>query len=103
MGKRGLRAASWLPLLLKTVRHDSRSRFVRPRHSVSQPVIHSLTHSFIHSLTHSFSQPVNEMSKRNAKMHRRQSVFMADLTEFEFGLAWLGSVRDGMELSPDRD
>jgi len=72
-------------------------------HVLSGHATQSVSQSFIHSLTHSFSQPVNEMSKRNAKMHRRQSVFMADLTEFEFGLAWLGSVRDGMELSPDRD
>jgi len=99
MGKRGLRAASWLPLLLKTVRHDSRSRFVRPRHSVSQPASHSFTHSLIHSLTHSFIQPAsqwNEQKKcKNAQTTIRFHGWFNRVWVW-FGLAWFGSGWDGI-------
>lgn len=56
--------------------------------SFAQSLIASFPHSFI-QLVLPGSPTVNEMSKRNAKMHRRQSVFMADLTEFEFEF-WFG-------------
>lgn len=57
------RDASWLPLLLKTVRHDSRSRFVRPRHSVIRSVTHCLIPSFIHSVSPS-RQPNSQWNEQ---------------------------------------
>lgn len=43
-------------ILLKTVRHDSRSRFVGPRHSLTHSLIQSLPLPLPHSFIHSFVQ-----------------------------------------------